>query len=187
MIPLAAVVLAAGASSRLGRPKQLLLHRGEPLVRRAARLAAEAGAEQVWVVVPANAPAIWEALPSACLLENPHPVEGMGSSLRLAMQAVLPADPERLLLTVCDQPLLELSDYRALLNEPSPGGITAAFYNGRPGVPAVFAQQHYQALAQAQGDQGARALLRGDRVVTVPMPQAAADIDTPGDLGLLAM
>ncbi len=189
MSPFAAVVLAAGASSRLGQPKQLLLYRGEPLIRRTARLASEAGAAWVWVVVPPGLPAVREALaglPAVTPVENPSPAEGMGSSLRLVMAAVLPAQPERVLLMVCDQPLLEAADYQALLAEPSSGGISAAFYNGHRGVPAVFDRRYFSSLAKAEGDQGARALLQGPGVATVPMPQAAADVDTPENLNLLS-
>ncbi len=195
----AAIVLAAGLSSRLGRPKQLLLHRGEPLVRRASRLALEAGAHPVWVVIPhyadpPRAEAFMEALadlPSLAILENLDAAEGMGSSLRLAMASLLATHPlpVHVLLMVCDQPLLEVQHFRALLDAQSDprndAGITAAFYNGRSGVPAVFAQRHFSTLAESQGDAGARTLLRQSGVTTVDLPEASVDIDTEQDLQFL--
>jgi molybdenum cofactor cytidylyltransferase len=112
----------------------------------------------------------------------------MGSSLRLAVNALLGMHiiPGRVLLLTCDQPLLEARHLRALLQAPSPGGITAALYNDRPGVPAVFDREHFPALAQVNGDKGARTLLRRGTATTIAMPQAALDIDTPEDLRRLA-
>ena len=187
---LAAIVLAAGLSSRLGRPKQLLLHRGEPLVCRASRLVLEAGAYPVWVVVPHHAEAIVAALaglPSLAILQNPDAAKGMGSSLRLAMARLLQTHPppRRVLLTVCDQPMLVVEHFQALLDARSDAGITAAFYNGHPGVPAVFDRCHFSALAEAQGDMGARALLQSSGVATVDMPEGSVDIDTEQDLRYL--
>lgn len=187
----AAIVLAAGSSFRLGQPKQLVQYEGEPLIRRAARLAMELGAAPVLVVLPVDLPAAQQAfagLEPVQILENTQAEEGMGSSLRLAMKALLGMQvvPGRVLILTCDQPLLEASHLQALLQAPSPTGITAAYYNDRPGVPAVFDRQHFPALAQANGDQGARALLRGSTVTKIDMPEAALDIDTPDDLKQLA-
>ena len=187
---LAAIVLAAGGSFRLGHPKQLVQYEGEPLIRRAARLAVEVGAAPTLVVLPAGVPVIQLALAglsSIVVLENVQAAEGMGSSLRLSMNTLLDANviPKRLLLLTCDQPLIEARHLQSLLQAPTGSGITAAFYNGWPGVPAVFDRQHFPALAQTHGDQGARTLLRSGPVTTVDMPEAALDLDTPEDLSRL--
>ena len=111
----AAVVLAAGGSTRLGRPKQLLTRDGETLVHRAARLALESGAARVLVVVGAHADevrAAVAALPVECLA-NPAWSSGMASSLRLAAEALASHDGATLLL-VCDQPALEVAHLHAL-------------------------------------------------------------------------
>jgi molybdenum cofactor cytidylyltransferase len=184
---LAAIVLAAGTSSRLGHPKQLVQYDGEPLIRRAARLAVEVGASPTLVVLPTAMPVIQQALDglsSIVVVENTQAAEGMGGSLRLSMKTLLERNilPRRLLLLTCDQPLIEARHLRSLLQAPSASGITAALYNGRPGVPAVFDQQHFPALAQAHGDQGARALLRSGAVTKIEVPEAALDVDTPEDL-----
>lgn len=182
---MAALILAAGASTRLGQPKQLVLFRGEPLLRRTARLALAAGAEPVLVVIPAQegtTPCPHETalagLP-ATILQNRNATEGMGSSLRLGI-AALPPTTQRVLLLVCDQPLLRPEHLRTLLN--ALGSVAAARYNDRLGVPAVFNRQHFPALADVHGDQGARSLLRSLPVTAVPLPEAALDIDTPEDL-----
>jgi molybdenum cofactor cytidylyltransferase len=192
MAETAAMVLAAGSSTRLGRPKQLLEFHGEPLLARAVRIALEAGASPVWVVLPtALLPAAHPVLAhmAAIVVENPLSPEGMGSSLRAGMAALLSSweddgnsQPDRLLLLVCDQPLLTAEHLRTLLHTPSPQGMTAARYNQRVGVPAVFRREHFAALAAASGDEGARALLRSHAVTAVDLPEAAIDIDTPEDL-----
>ena len=185
----AALVLAAGASTRLGQPKQLVCYQGEPLLRRAVQLALAAGARPVLAVVGAEALACRAALSglAVTVVENRGYASGMGSSLRAGLAGIseLRPAPERLLLLVCDQPLLQPEHLRQLLAAQPAGGIAAAQYKGRVGVPAVFAQAHFAALAAVQGDQGARSLLRSLAVTPVPMPEAAIDIDTPGDLAAL--
>ncbi len=183
----AAIVLAAGSSSRLGQPKQLIRYAGEPLLHRAARIALSAGATPVLVVTSApEYEAAVNDLPVSMVL-NPQHAQGMGSSLRTGMAALARLAPaaERVLLLVCDQPLLEANHLLALLEAEAPQGAAAAAYGGRLGVPAVFARVHFPALAAVAGDSGARALLRGMAVTAVAMPEAAVDIDTQADLDAL--
>jgi molybdenum cofactor cytidylyltransferase len=191
MTPAAAILLAAGSSARLGHPKQLVEMEGEPLLARAVRTAHEAGAAPIWVVLsPALAEAGRTALArvpasiNITILENPAAAEGMGSSLRTGMQALLVAQPlpDRVLLLVCDQPLVTARHLRLLLATQSPHGIVAAAYEGRTGVPAVFGREHYAALAQTRGDSGARELLRSLPVSAVEVPEAGVDVDTPEQL-----
>ena len=90
------------------------------------------------------------------------------------------------MLLLADQPLVSADDLRRLAGtwRKQPQYIAAALYSGTTGVPAIFPRSLFQALLQLRGDAGARALLRRntDRVVRVPMPSAAIDIDTPEDL-----
>jgi molybdenum cofactor cytidylyltransferase len=207
----AALILAAGASTRLGQPKQFLIYKGETLIHRAARLALAAGASPVFVIVPpenAPAPATVTVTPfpsdaytqalaglPLTVLANPEAATGLGSSLRLGITALTTRAPqtERVLLMVCDQPLLREHHLQALLtaHAGSPTGIAAASFQPlgqppeRPGVPAIFSRKHFPALAAATGDQGARTLLRTLPITTVPIPEAATDIDSPEDLRLL--
>ena len=197
----AAIVLAAGLSMRLGQPKQLAVFRGEPLLRRAARHALEAGASPVLVILPCNphsadgAPDFAGTLAglAATPIANSDYRSGMGSSLCAGMAALLAYERQapagvlgRVLLLVADQPLVTAEHLQRLLAAPAPNGIAAASYNGRLGVPAVFSRAHFAALAAAHGDEGARPLLRTLAAAAVPMPEAAVDVDTPEDLRALA-
>ncbi len=186
---LAAIVLAAGSSTRLGQPKQLVLYGGETLLRRAARLAFAAGATDVIVVLGAHAEACRAALHGlgVVIVVNADYGQGMGSGLRAGMDALAEAEQvsgvhDALLLLVCDQPFVEPRHLQALVAAYPATGVAAAAYNGRAGVPAVFQREHFPALAQVTGDQGARSLLQTLPVSLVQMPEAAIDIDTPPDL-----
>jgi molybdenum cofactor cytidylyltransferase len=185
-----AVILAAGASVRLGRPKQLLEVDGQPLVARAAAAALSAGAHPVVVVLGANADQIRPALDGSkvAVVLNPSWSEGMASSVRAGLQALAKADPgiDAVLLTVCDQPALSADVIRRLLGalQASGRGIAAARYSGRNGVPALLRREYFFALAKLAGDHGARQLLNGapEVVATVDLPELALDLDTPGDV-----
>ncbi|HUL18062.1 MAG TPA: NTP transferase domain-containing protein, partial [Steroidobacteraceae bacterium] len=98
----------------------------------------------------------------------------------------LPLTCTGVMLLLADQPLVSADDLRRLAGtwRKQPQYIAAALYSGTTGVPAIFPRSLFQGLLQLRGDSGARALLRRDtdRVVRVPMPAAAIDIDTPEDL-----
>lgn len=180
---LAAVVLAAGASRRLGRPKQLEPVGGEPLLRRAARCALEAGYHPVRVVlgaVPEAARTLDGLRVETC--QNEDWTEGMASSIRLGTRD-LPPDTEGVLLLVCDQVALEPGVLTRLREafEACPNRPAACTYQGLPGVPALFPAQALPNLQRLMGDQGARPLLRSGDVNLVPWAEGAQDFDvSPG-------
>ena len=177
-MPLTCVVLAAGFSSRLGRPKQLLFVDGETLVAHAARIAREVA--PVVVVIPANAPDIREALDGVdvTIVENPAASAGMASSIRCGVSAV----SDDVLLTLCDQPLVTSAHLRALV--AAGAAIAATEYGGALGVPAMFAAEFRADLLKLEGDVGARSIIQQhrDRVVAVAFDPAAVDIDSEADL-----
>ncbi len=189
-----AIVLAAGASSRLGQPKQLVMYRGETLLARAIRLAKEAAADPVFVVLGANL----ETILPAGLRDGAVPVinkdwqEGISSSIQAGLRAVfgeLPATEGVLLLT-CDQPRLSAEHLRALMRMFSMqygAVIAASAYDGALGTPAVFPRGTFRQLFELRGDAGARALFSKPPcpVVGVPFPDGEIDIDTPADLDRL--
>ena len=186
MQPLTVVVLAAGASARLGRPKQLVAWRGETLVHRAARLALASEVGAVRLVTGHQAEAVAGAvadLPVTCL-HNPRAAEGLASSLHRGLEGL---DTAVLLLT-CDQPLLTAEHLRALVDtwRRTGAAAVASFYDGVPGVPALFSAPLLPELRALQGDQGARAVLRRHPVECVPLPGGGVDVDTEEDVrGLL--
>lgn len=161
-----AVVLAAGASTRLGVPKQEVVYRGETLLERATRIAREV-ADETLVITRA---------------ENPGADEGIASSIRAGVER---AGGARILITLCDQPLVTAGHLRALLAIDAP--IVATGYGGTAGVPAVFAPRFIPELLALRGDRGARAVIEAHRgeVVVVPFEEAGTDIDTPEDLSRL--
>jgi molybdenum cofactor cytidylyltransferase len=179
-----ALVLAAGASRRLGRPKQLLRIAGESLLRRAARLALESGADDVIVVLGHRAvemAAEISDLPLRWIAAQDWDA-GLGASLRQGA-AALPAACDGVLVLLCDQPALDVVHLRGLVRlwQAAPLRAAASAYAGVAGVPALLPRSWLQ--LQAPGDQGARALLRSrpDEVDLLPNEALARDVDTSAD------
>jgi molybdenum cofactor cytidylyltransferase len=174
------IVLAAGASKRLGRPKQLLQFDGETLLERAIRIASEV--ESVIVVVGGGQPppAVRTAeggCPPQKLIINPNPEEGIASSIRVGVAAT----EGDVLLMLCDQPLITADHLRALIAAKSP--IAATGYSGISGVPTFFAAKFRDELLALRGDVGAKQLIERhrDELVTIPFDDAALDVDTAAD------
>lgn len=190
----AVVLLAAGGSTRMGRPKQLLPIDGKPLIARAAEAALASPAWPVVVVLGAHADAIRPALARLPVLvaENPAWAEGMASSLRAGL-GVLDAFSTHLdaaLFALCDQPAFSADTIRQLIAAQHATGrsMVAARYGGHLGAPALFLRAHFPALASLTGDQGARQLLvtaPPDAVAAVDLPELARDLDTPADYAAL--
>lgn len=176
------VLLAAGASARLGRPKQLVEWRGETLVHRAARTACEAGLGPVRVVTGASADAVARAVADLPVspVHKPEAAEGLASSIRAGLEGL---DSDVLLLT-CDQPLLTAEHLRALarVRQVTGAPLVASGYDGIVGVPALFSAPLLPELRALRGDQGARSVLRGHPVRAVPLAEGGLDIDTEADL-----
>ena len=194
-----AVVLAAGSSSRLGRPKQLVVHEGIPLVARAARAALAAGADPVVVVLGANAAAVSAALaglPVATVV-NAAWADGMGTSVVAGVRTLAARAPDvrGVLVMLSDQPLVDAAALGRLVGAwadadegaPDDATIAAAEYAGTVGVPAVFGRAHLEALCSLPPAAGAARLIRAAdaHVRRVPMPEAVVDVDTPADLARL--
>lgn len=183
----AVVVLAAGASTRLGRPKQLLRRDGETLLHRVVRLARGTDPSALVVVLPTSPGAMAEALFDLDYLPlpNPDPLRGMGSSLLIAAPHV--QGFAKVLVTACDQPALDATHLEALLDSAgrSASGCAATLLLGTLGVPAVVPGEWFADLADGQGDSGFRGRLRAlghGTVGVLHAPALALDIDTADDL-----
>lgn len=181
------VVLAAGDSSRLGEPKQLLRHRGETLIHRAARLGLSTGPADAVIVLGAHLDAMRAQvrdLPIRPIDSEDWPL-GMSHSLRAGIAALSPRCAGALIL-LCDQIALETAHLAALVGawHRDPAHAAASRYDGRPGVPAVLPRAWFDDLQQLEGDRGAGALLaqRSDQVIAIDNSALAIDIDRAIDL-----
>ena len=184
-----AVILAAGASTRMGEPKQLLPLQGRPLLVRAVEAALASPAWPVVVVVGAHSDKIRPVLARHPVLiaENPAWAEGMASSLRAGIDTLrqFSRSLDAALIALCDQPAFSAEAIARLVDAQRATGrsIVAARYADRLGAPALFLREHFAALAALTGEEGARTLLQqyADRVAAVDLPELAIDLDTPGD------
>jgi len=177
----AAVVLAAGASTRLGELKQLVVLGEETLLERAVRAAREAECSPVVVVLGAEFAQVLgnSLLGDAVPVINDQWKEGMASSIRLGVRTLgfVAKQAAGVVLMTCDMPAVTGAHLRALM---ASGERTASCYAGRSGVPAYFPVSDFDALMELQGDAGARALLRTAR--GVDLAGGELDVDTAEDL-----
>jgi molybdenum cofactor cytidylyltransferase len=191
---IAAVILAAGASARLGRPKQLLAYRGRTLLRHVVDCAAAGGCDPVLVVLGAHADAVRAELEetTAHAVRNDAWRQGVGSSVRAGVDAVQRGwqDASAVLLLTCDQPRLTPELVRRLRERfvRTAARIVACEYAGIVGVPALFARSLFPELLALPGPTGAKPVLQAHarEVVGFAWPDGAADVDTPEDLSLLS-
>lgn len=172
-----AVILAAGASTRLGEPKQMVMLGQESLLERSIRVAEEAGCSPIVVVLGAFA----EEIRKRCKLDRRKVIlneawnEGMGTSISAAIRSL--HDVDGAVVMTCDMPAVTPEHLQALMAREE---IAASFYANRRGVPAYFPQSTFPALAQLQGDAGAKELLQFAR--TVELKGGELDIDTLQDV-----
>jgi molybdenum cofactor cytidylyltransferase len=180
-----AVVLAAGASSRMGRHKLLLPLGNEPIVRRTVRHACDAGFDEVLVVLGHGHDEVGAALTGlpVRLAVNPEFASGMGSSFRVAV-ALLDSS-EAALFALADQPFVTAAEYRKILDayrQPSAPGIVSVRYGSVMAPPHLFARKFFPELAALV--HGARQVLldHADETTILQFaPGLLLDIDTPED------
>jgi molybdenum cofactor cytidylyltransferase len=190
----AAVLLAAGGSTRMGSPKQLIELDGSSLIRRSAEVASRARCERLFVVAGAHSEAIREELVGlqATVLVAENWREGLSQSIRCGVDAVdRAADPrfDAILLVLADQPKVTSAHLDGLIDlyPACTAAMVATQYADTLGVPAVFGRRHFEALRSLEGDRGAKELLLAAPATgRVPFEPAALDIDTPDDLAGLS-
>ena len=170
-----AVVLAAGGSTRLGRPKQLVSFAGERLLERAVRIVLEAGFTPVVVLGAASEQVVDGCNLSRChVLIHPDWQSGMGGSIRVGVAAAQALGAEKVLLMTCDQPAVTVEHLLRLACAPELPASSA--YAERKGVPACFSAASFAALMALSGDMGARELLRD--TPAIELPGGELDVDT---------
>lgn len=187
-VMVSAVVLGAGSSTRMGRPKLALPVRGVPMIRRVAEVALASRCVEVVMVLGTHADVyrpLLESLPLRIVL-NPDPEEGMGSSIRVGVEAVA-TDAEGLVLLLADQPFVTPEVIDRLIDTATTDGrrIVASAFAGTVGPPAYFHRALFLELLTLEGDRGARSVIEAypKEGVALPLAEAdAADIDTAVDL-----
>ena len=185
----AVVILAAGKSSRMGTPKQLVTYKKKSLLRHAVESALETAMRPVIVVLGAHSNAVKKEMDglNVELIKNREWQEGMASSLRCGLVAVqkMSNDIDGIIFMVCDQPFVTKSLLNSLLRAQNKTGfpIVASSYEGNLGTPALFHKSLFAKLMNLKGDTGARKLIRQDEslVTTVAFPKGIIDIDTKAD------
>jgi len=193
MAGIGAVILAAGASTRMSIPKQLLQFRGQAFLRRAASVALEAGCRPVVVVTGANAATCRESLRGLDVLEaeNQQWESGMSSSVRVGVEALVTPNPRiaAVVLMLCDQPFVTRDVIVGLVKAHYETGcsVVASRFGGSYGVPALFGKAHFAELATLKGAAGAKQVIQKhlQKVQLLPFPEGEIDVDTPDDFALL--
>jgi molybdenum cofactor cytidylyltransferase len=183
------IILAAGASSRLGSPKQLLPFSGGTLLQHVVSSAAEILEATVIVVTGANRVDVEKSIKDrgAIVVFNPDWNTGMASSIKAGIEELLKKDRsvDAAILAVCDQPYVNSEVFRSLIaiHEREGKGICASSYGNAVGTPALFSRAYFGSLSSLQGDEGAKKILKShsDDLAIVPFPGGEVDIDTPDD------
>lgn len=185
--PIGLMLLAAGESSRLGQPKQLLQYQGRSLLRHAAEIATVVGCEPMALVTGALHE---ELLPEIAglpffVVQNEDWREGLSTSIQAGLD-VLEMQTKgvplaAVIVMLCDQPLLTPEVLRSMIQQFNAAGqpVIATSYAGTRGVPALFSRAVFPALHALQGPAGARDLLRQYAdLPAVDFPGGAVDVDT---------
>lgn len=187
--PVGGVILAAGGSRRMGKPKQLLAFRGTTLLRRIAMEALGSSLSRVIAVVGAHAPAATASLTGLAVdvVENPGWARGQGSSVAVGVRALRDRAPETVaaVFLLADQPLVTASSIDLLVKTSRATGalIVASRREDRLEAPALFSFVFFEELCALEEDFGAREILRRNqhRAIGIDLPEAALDLDTPDD------
>lgn len=183
------IVLAAGSSSRMGSPKQLLSFQHKSLLNITIEAAVNAVEGSVVVILGDNYDLIAGDIAhrGLCIVGNPGWEEGISASIRLGMSVLMAkeASMDGVILMVCDQPFITSLHLQTLLLKAEITGqcIVASSYAETLGVPALFCKHHFNDLMSLKGAEGAKTLILKymDEVAPVPFTNGEIDIDTPDD------
>ena len=183
-----AVILAAGGSQRMGQPKQLLPFRKRTLLRHAVETAVASMCRPILVVIGAHAELVSLELQSLPVLiaYNPEWASGIGSSLRIAIQTLGAIDGiEGVVITLSDQPLITAVAVNKIVRAHCQTGkdIVASEYAETHGVPLFIGKRFFAEISALAGTEGAKRVIDRhlDEMTTVPLMEAAFDIDTPDE------
>lgn len=189
------IILAAGNSSRLGHPKQLVSYQGKTLIERIIETALSA-TDEVIVVLGANSEKIASVLTplvaipekTVKIVENIHWQAGMASSIKEGMQAIS-SEANGVLMLLSDQPFVDLKLLQTMLQNFARNSqkIIACRYRAQLGVPILYPNLFFSQLNELSGTGGAKSILADNvgNIITVDFPAGIFDIDTPQDLEML--
>ena len=182
------IILAAGNSSRLGRPKQLLVFKGKTLIEWTIEAALATNFKPVVVVLGAFADQVKEKIPlTVAHIINDNWSDGMASSIAAGLAEILKHSPdlENLIITVSDQAYINATILSALQQKHinTKKGIIASSYAKTTGTPALFNKRYFSQLLSLTGNNGAKSMLKlhDNDVETVAFAQGNIDIDTETD------
>ncbi|MCX2575298.1 nucleotidyltransferase family protein [Pedobacter sandarakinus] len=184
----AIIILAAGSSSRLGRPKQLLKVGGKSLLQHVIDEAQSAQLSPILVVVGASAEETVSCLNpgKAQIVVNSNWQKGMSTSIISGLAQLDDGNlPKQVIFAVCDQPYISAKVFEQLVAKAaeSKAGIVSAAYGKTLGTPVLFSSKYYDELLKLAGDEGARKLIKKHRsdLATINFEGGAFDIDTEAD------
>lgn len=181
----AAVVVAAGSSSRMTAVKQLLPWKDTTMLGYVIKQLKEAGAAHVFVVLGAQQKEILNKIDASniTIIHNDNWPQGMGTSIAKTITYLMDKqlDYDGLLVAACDQPLIKLDHYKKLINSCiNSGRIITSSYSGGSGIPVVFDKIYFSELSTLAEDVGAKSIVKKhlDRLIQIDAPEAAIDLDT---------
>jgi len=184
----AAILLAAGGSSRMGQSKQLLRFDDMSFVKRAAEKVLSSRCDHLYTVVGAESSAVSRELEGidVTIVQNPDWHRGMGSSIHAGIHAVMSENNpcDAVLILLVDQPAVDTILLNKIIKMFEEGSaLVASVYAGSIGVPALFSKAYFTALENLPNDRGAKALLQkhAREVTGISFPNGAFDIDTEAD------
>lgn len=183
---IAIIILAAGSSSRLGRPKQLLKLNGNTLLQKSTKVALQVS-KNVNVVLGANEKLIRPSISTfpIDIILNKNWAEGMSSSIQAGMSFLENKNHDAVLIMLCDQPYVDELLLEKMIStfEKNESPIVAAEYEGKVGVPAIFDVSFFPKLKTLEGKKGAKPLIMSNLEITkrVIFEKGKIDIDTEED------
>ncbi|MEP6594572.1 MAG: nucleotidyltransferase family protein [Ginsengibacter sp.] len=183
------VILAAGSSTRMGRPKQLLKYNGDSLLKQIVKKALDSNADPVIVILGANADLIGKEIENEniTIVINHEWKQGMASSMIKGLKALLRTAPSAdcVIFMMCDQPFISVSLLKDLIamQQATTKPIVASNYGNTIGPPALFCKSTFPEISELKGDIGARGIIQqhANEVATVYFPAGSIDIDTAED------
>lgn len=180
-----AIILAAGASTRMGRSKQLLKIDGQTLLKKTVSTVLSAGVNHTVVVLGANAAEHEKEindLPVSIII-NPNWKLGIGSSIKAGVKELTRTKLDGFFILVCDQPFLTKNHLAELIKKHQSSGcaIVASQYAATIGVPALFSSELISTLLELNHEEGAKQVIKKNIHLTIPFDKGEIDLDTWSD------